>query len=141
MLCSTLEQYQYKKQENGESISRDCMLRLRKTLIEASETIENVYYLIRQEMESELLGVKHERQKIDNETHEVYDRLSFESCAELVKKKMPRRISLFSKITCNSMAIRANGRILMHCYFGNDSSHDFECDLHIDEIKRLMRWK
>jgi len=107
-------------------------------LSNASDTLDDIYYSMREELEKEIIGEKAKREKIDQETKDIYDLLDTVICEKIIRKRLPWRIRWFNKITYRGMGIKSSGFVMIAFCFNENYSNSFERVFTIGEIKQLM---
>jgi len=90
-IYSSALDYWYKKdREDMQPLtSTDYKNKLKEMLSTTSQTVDDIYCSLKNELENEILGTKQEREKIDQETKEIYKILSYKTCENLIKLKLP----------------------------------------------------
>lgn len=136
--CSALDYWYNKDREDKQKpTSTDYKNQLKEMLSDTSQAVDDLYYLLKNELENEILGIKQTREDIDKGTKEVYGLLDFEVCQKIIRKKLPLRNKYFSKITIYGMGIHGVGKIMIAFSFSDDSNY-FECLIPTKEVKKLM---
>ena len=118
--------------------SQDYKEALAKLLSDATNVLDNIYYSMREELEKEIIEDKVKREKIDQETNNVYGSLNYNICENIIKKKLPWNVRLFNKPKCCGFGVHGIGRIMIAYSFSYGIHNYFECILTTDEIKRLI---
>jgi len=139
MYSSSLD-FWYKRNENKTTLtSTDYKNQLKEMLSTTSQTVDDLYCSLKNELENEILGTKQEREKIDQETKEIYKILSYKICENLIKLKLPWKVRFFNKVTCHGVGIYSSGRIMICYSLNNHIDNCFECILSVKEIKELIK--
>ena len=119
------------------SSSKDYSDQLKCLLSEALTAVDNVYDSSRSELTNEILGEQKRVKRIDSETGELFNLLNYKLCETLIRKKLPLRVRLFTKVACHGYGIRGHGSIMIAFSFGN-ICNNFECVMSTSEIKKLL---
>ena len=112
---------------------------IRKNLETSIISLDDMYNQIKNELEKEILGEKQRSEQASKETHEVYDKLSFEfnrnsdTCKRLIKSKLPWRVKLFNKINIHGFGIERTNYISIFASF--DNINLFTMEFHISDIR------
>lgn len=113
--------------------------KLKETLKDIIDTLDNTYYKMETELRKEILQHKENIDKINKETNELYSKLSYKTCEKIIKSQLPLRIKLFNKVECTGFGIKGNGLIEIYSTFNN--SFPFRKIYYISEIKRILKIK
>jgi len=113
---------------------------IRKNLETSIISLDDMYNQIKNELEKEILGEKQQSEQASKETHDVYDKLSYEFnnssniCKRLIKSKLPWRIKLFNKINIHGFGIERTNYISIFASF--DNINLFTMEFHISDIRK-----
>jgi len=98
-----------------------------------------MYNQIKNELEKEILEEKQQSEQASKETHDVYDKLSFDFnnngniCKRLIKNRLPWRIKLLNKIKIYGFTIERTNYISIFASFNNMDL--FMMEFHISNIR------
>lgn len=133
------DNYWYVEEGKASPTSLDYKNQLQELLSVTSLAVNDLYDSLKIELENEILGVKVKGERADQETNDFFNLLNYDICTKIIKKKLPLRIRLFTKVTCHGYGVRDSGRIMIAFSF-NDLHNNFEYNVSIKEIRRLMNW-
>lgn len=103
------------------------------------DDLDNSYYSMRKELETEILNRKNNIEKIDEETNELFSKLSDEICVKLIKHILPFRIKLFNKVTWHGHGVYGTGKIIIYFHFNNNSDNVFQYVFNTKDIKKTLK--
>jgi hypothetical protein len=113
---------------------------LQEKLEELIETLDYTYYSMKRELSKEIQSVADVKKQSNILADKIYDSLDFDLCTKLVKSKLPLRIKLLNKITCNGKSLH-DEYITINYYFNEDVSFKWSYDFYIDEIIDMLKIK
>jgi hypothetical protein len=114
--------------------------KLKGILESTAQNIDEIYFLLKEELESETLQRKEKIEKTDEETSRVFNMLNAENCVKLIKHKLPFRVKLINKIIWAGHGTYGSGKIKISFNFNN--SHEiFDYEFYISEIKEILKIK
>jgi len=88
-------------------------------------SLNNMYNQMKDELEKEILGEKQQSEQASKETHDVYDKLSFDFnnndniCKRLIKSRLPWRVKILNKIRIYGFTIERTNYISIFASFNN----------------------
>jgi glycerophosphoryl diester phosphodiesterase len=118
--------------------------RLKGILESTAQNIDEIYYLLKEELEEEILQRKEKIEKRDEETSRIYDLLlsgNEANAIKLIKSKLPLRIKLFNKVKWRGHGVYKSGEYIVWFNFNNDISDDFAKTFTIREVKEILKYK
>lgn len=121
--------------------SKECKDATIQLLKQITESIDDIYYATRDELEEDILHRKEKIEKADKETNDIYNVLTEKTCIKLIKKKLPLRIRLFNKISWQGQGIKGSGLILICFAFNEKFDQCFEYVFRTEEVKKILKIK
>lgn len=120
--------------------SEDYKNKIKDSLEEILENLDDNYYCMETELRKEILDKKEKEVKINEEIKHIYSMLSNEMCIKLIKKILPLKVRLFNKIRWSGTGITGIDSITIWFCFG-DWGYSFSHPFNLKEIKQLLKIK
>jgi hypothetical protein len=117
---------------------------IKTTLEDLVDNIDNMYFILRNELEEEILQRKAKIEKIDEETNKIYNLLlqgNQENVLKLIIKSLPLRIRLFNKISIRSYGVFKTGQYFVDFYFNHNPYYSFQRFFMLSEVKEILKYK
>ena len=120
--------------------SLDYKNELKENLEKIIDDADNMYWIMKEEIEKEVFMIKEIKEEISKETDEVYESLTYELTEKLIRERLPLKVRLFNKITCVGTRISSTSSIMTYFIFNDNSNHTFQYEFSINQIKRSKVW-
>ena len=119
--------------------SKQIINTIRKNLETSIISLDDMYNQIKNELEKEILQNKQQSEQASKETHDVYDKLSFDFnnngniCKKLINSRLPWAVKLLNKIRIYGFKIERTNYISIFASFNNKDW--FTMEFHISDIR------
>jgi hypothetical protein len=117
---------------------------IKNALEDLVDNIDNMYFILRNELEEEILQRKEKIEKIDEDTNKIYELLlqgNQGNVLKLIRKSLPVRIRLFNKISIGAYGVFKPGQYFVDFYFNHNPYYSFQRFFVVGEVKEILKYK
>lgn len=101
--------------------------------------IDEMYYTLESKLRSEIIQKQENKEILHKEANEMFKRLSYDICNNIIKHKLPWRVRMFNNYKCMRFGVTLSNNIEIEFILNDNHSTRYEITFGLSEIEKHLK--